>query len=283
MDPAVLRQLLHRPATAQKYDFGHVLVVGGSPGMVGAPLLSAEAALRMGAGLVTIAAPAEVADKLDRRVREVMTLALPDPPGAAAEVVRRFATQRRVSALAVGPGLRAGASALVLQLLRGPALPTVLDAGVFVALRDHLDALDDASERGLVLTPHAGEYEKLTGEAVLPGHLEQRREVADFAGRHGVTLVLKGHHTLVAHPDGTIYENTTGNPGLATAGTGDVLTGMIAGLLAQGLPPRAAAEAGVYLHGVAGDLAAEAKTQSGMIASDVTAFLPEALKKLASI
>jgi len=282
MDQAILHKLLDRPLTAHKYDFGHVLVLGGSPGMVGAPLLAGEAALRVGAGLVTIASAPNVTDKLERRVKEIMTLALPVGADDAVRTLASFVEMRKVSAVVVGPGLKPD-EALATGLLRRVRRPVVLDAGGLVVFRGRLSLLREIAEAGsgMILTPHTGEYEKLTDVPLPAGKANVRQAVADFAKDHGVVLVLKGDHSLVAGPDGAVAENTTGNPGLATAGTGDVLSGVIGGLLAQGVAAMEAARAGVYLHGLAGDLAAAAKTQAGMIASDVVEFLPAALKSLA--
>jgi len=250
--------------------------------MVGAPLLAGEAALRAGAGLVTIAAAAHVTDRLERRVREIMTLTLPADPAETARTAAEFAAARRVTAVVVGPGLRAEAAPLCRALVPVVRVPVVLDAGGLLAYRGHISALGELARAspGIIATPHTGEYEKLTDSTLPAARNEIKRAVADFAQRSGLIVVLKGHHSLIARPDGTVRENTTGNPGLATAGTGDVLTGIIAGLLAQGVDAAQAAEAGVYLHGLAGDSARTAKTEAGMVASDVIAYLPEAWRSL---
>jgi NAD(P)H-hydrate epimerase len=164
---------------------------------------------------------------------------------------------------------------MIRQLVTDISLPMIIDAGGLAAFRQHLPSLQKLGERNphIVITPHAGEYSTLTG---LSTDLE--KDAKRFAMHNHLTVVLKGHHTLVAYADGTSHKNTTGNPGLATAGTGDVLSGIIAGLLAQDIDVAKATQAGVYLHGKAGDLAAKSKTESGMIASDVIEYLPEALK-----
>jgi ADP-dependent NAD(P)H-hydrate dehydratase / NAD(P)H-hydrate epimerase len=264
-------RLLERPADSHKYQYGHVLVVGGSPGMVGAPLLSGMAALRTGAGLVTVAAEPAVTDKLERRVKEIMTLALD-----SSAVLETFITDRKVSVIVIGPGLKPTpeSDALLKRLLR-MKLPTIIDGGGLTLAKKHLDQLHKA----VILTPHTGEFQRL-----IDGELPEKRQelkpiVRRFAKTYEVTLVLKGQPTYVARPDGKVYENSTGNPGLATAGTGDVLTGVIAGLIAQNIEPEQAAEAAVYLHGLAGDIAAAQKTEPGMIAGDVIEALPEALRR----
>ncbi|HSW74910.1 MAG TPA: NAD(P)H-hydrate dehydratase [Candidatus Saccharimonadales bacterium] len=283
MDEKVLRFLVYRPKHANKYDFGHVLIFGGSAGMVGAPLLCAEAALRIGAGLVTIASDENTAASLDKRVRETMTLALPDysVSHAAADTLLEFARERKVKAVVVGPGLPPSAAGVVRSLLARLNLPIVLDAGGLASFYGHLAELREVTQANqeVIITPHEGEFAKLTGSAIAErGELVNR--ATDFAKDYQLTLVLKGYHSIVAHPSGNHYENPTGNPGLATAGTGDVLSGVIAGLLAQGVNIAQAAEAGTYVHGLAGDLAAAVKTQPGMIASDVIECIPAALKKL---
>ncbi len=283
MDQALLHRLTHRPADANKYDFGHVLIFGGSPGMVGAPLLSGKAALRIGAGLVTIATDKETASSMDKRVEEIMTLTLPSyaEPEAALKALVSFMTAHKVSAVVIGPGLRYEASQIVRLLAGQLQLPLVLDAGGLAAFQAHLPLLQKATQQNkqVVITPHSGEYIKLSGENNLD--MEQlHKQAAQFAKNYDLTLVLKGYPTLIAHPDGTVWRNDTGNPGMATAGTGDVLSGVIAGLLAQGVELAQAAELGVYIHGLTGDIAARAKTEAGVIASDLIEFLPEALKRL---
>lgn len=285
MHENIFSLILDRASDSHKYQFGHVLVVGGSPGMVGAPLLSGMAALRTGAGLATIAAAAPVADKLERRVKEIMTLALPEDPSGAAARLDDFIRERKVSVIVIGPGLAVTTEnrTLIGRLLDGVRLPMVIDGGALGALRQHLDRLDSAASGSLILTPHTGEFRRLVDEELPAGREQLRPIAARFAQDHDVTMALKGHPTYVAHPDGSVYENATGNPGLATAGTGDVLSGMIAGLIAQDVDPAKAAEAGVYLHGLAGDIAADAKTQPGMTATDVIDAIPQALKQASDL
>lgn len=282
MHKAIFSKLLHRPTDSHKYDYGHVLVVGGSPGMVGAPLLAGEAALRVGSGLVTIAAVAAVTDKLEKRVEEIMTLALPDEPEAAAARLQTFITERKVSVLVIGPGLAASPqnTKLVSKLVKNTSLPLIIDGGGLSALQNRTDELTEAASKDIILTPHAGEFRRLL-DTELPSDRKALKPLAErFAHEYHVTLVLKGEPTYVAHPSEQTYENNTGNPGLATAGTGDVLSGVIAGIIAQKIAPAEAAEAAVYLHGLAGDIVAERKTEPGMVAGDVIEALPEALRGL---
>lgn len=271
----VIQKLLNRQENANKYDFGHLLILGGSPGMVGAPLLAGEAALRIGAGLVTVASTLDVVDKLERRVEEIMTFRIgPRPSGEILD----FISARKVTAVIIGPGLSPEFGQLVRDILPQLTLPVVLDAGGLTCFADFLDELHPADGGSIVITPHSGEFRKLTGKEVTTGHEPSKKILQAFSAGHKATVILKGYHSLIAHPDGKIYENTTGNPGLATAGTGDVLSGLVGGLLAQGFHPGPAAETAVYLHGLAGDLAAQDKTVAGLIASDVVENIPEALK-----
>lgn len=274
----ILHTLLHRPRQANKYDFGHVLIVGGSSGMVGAPYLAGLGALRSGAGLVTVASTADVVGKLEERTAELLTLRLPHDVKEAAERVKVYVQKRHVTVVALGPGMTSEFAKLARELAGKIDVPLVLDASAVTAFKDRLDDLKKTNN-GVILTPHDGEFQKLTGEA-LPDELVKRRSIVRvFARSYGVTLVAKGSPTLVAHGDDRVYVNPTGTPALATAGTGDVLTGMIAAMIAQGLPVVRATELAVYLHGRAGELAAREKTEPGVIASDVIDKIPAALQK----
>src|SRR3990167_5541004 len=274
MHKTVFSQLLHRRPNSHKYDFGHVLVIGGSPGMVGAPLLAGRAALRVGAGLVTIASTKNVIDMLEKRVEEIMTLTIENN-----RQLLDFITKRKVNSLIIGPGLREDSAELVGNLIKSVDLPTVLDGGALTILSEKLDLLGILQRpRTLILTPHLGEFQRFFAEPLPKDQTKLKHVAQKFAKNHGIILVLKGHPTYVSSRAGSIYENTTGGPGLATAGSGDVLAGVITGLIAQGIEPTEAAKAGVYLHGLAGDLAVEQKTQAGMIASDVIEFIPAALE-----
>jgi ADP-dependent NAD(P)H-hydrate dehydratase / NAD(P)H-hydrate epimerase len=281
MDKALLEHLLNRPAQGHKYTFGHTLIVGGSPGMVGAPLLSGKAALRTGAGLVTIASEDAVIDKLENRVEEIMTLSMPKASGEANALLQNFIAERKVTVMVLGPGLRSSVQLgnLVEKLVEQQSIPIIIDGGALGVLRDHPEVVSRAPSRAIILTPHVGEFKRLVNIELPEEHTELKPITKQFAEAANVHLVLKGHPTYVAHPDGNIYENTTGNPGLGTAGTGDVLTGVIAGIISQGVAVEQAIELAVYLHGLAGDIAAEEKTQPGMIASDVIEAIPSAYQR----
>ncbi len=250
--------------------------------MVGAPFLAASAALRTGAGLVTIASTADVVDKLEKRVEEIMTCRIAGNVSEALKTLVTFVRDRKVSVMVLGPGQTSESAELTAELLKCLDIPIIADAGAFFAFHGKLALLSQVGNRNnnVILTPHAGEYTKLTGSKPPENLKRLKHVVSEFVRSHNITLVFKGQPTLVAHPDGRIYQNKTGNPGMATAGSGDVLSGMIAGLLAQGLATSEATEAGAYLHGLAGDLAAQSKTQPGMIASDIIDFIPAAFQSL---
>lgn len=268
-----------------KYDFGHVLIVGGSREMVGAPVLTARAALRTGAGLVTIASAADAIGLINRDVEEMMTLSLPgwEKVDECLGKIQAFINDRHVSVVVIGPGLPEQADELIRRFIASSELPTVVDAEAFSALRGHLEVMQTSAEKnkGLILTPHPGEYARLE-PSYKADEPNERAAISIFARKYHVTLVLKHARTLVANEAGEIYENNTGNAGLATAGAGDVLSGILASIVGQGVEPYAAACMAVYLHGMAGDIAANAKTEPGMIASDIIEALPAALKDMAT-
>lgn len=277
-----------RPPEAHKGTFGHALLVGGSPGLTGAVALAGEAALRTGAGKVTVAVPQSLNSILEARLTEVMSLALPETaeqtvsPAASGPLL---AWAARCQAVGVGGGLGTAepTSDFLRDFLAGLKLPVVVDADALrlFALRPELfREILAGLERPAVLTPHPGEMAALMGlsvEAVQRYRVDAAREVAQS---WQAVVVLKGARTLIASPDGELAVNPTGNPGLATGGTGDVLTGVITALLAQGREPFTAAVAGVYLHGLAGDLAAEEEGQVGLAAGDVVRRLPQAIRRI---
>jgi len=276
-----LMPLFDRPPTSHKYDFGHVLVIGGAPGMVGAPLLAGRAAMRVGAGLVTIASTESVIDKLEKRVEEIMTLRLSENNDEAIRELGSFITNRKVNVLAIGPGLPAERGSLVKDLVATSKLPVVIDAGGLAAYDGSLSLLRKASRYNpdIILTPHPGEFARLVGKQLPATGAAIKKLLLDTAQATGTVIILKGDSSLVAAKE-QVYQNDSGNPGLATAGTGDVLTGMVAGLLAQQFASFDAACCGVYLHGLAGDLATDAKTEPGLIASDVIEHIPAALRQV---
>lgn len=279
----ISRCLPERRPDAHKGDCGRVWAVAGSTGLTGAAALCAEAAMRTGAGLVTLGIAASLNSIMEVKLTEVMTRPLPEAAAgaigfAAWGVIEHEAAASQV--LAVGPGLgrQAETLALVREIIEKSQVPLVLDADALYALQDHTGLLGKAKHMP-VLTPHAGEMARLTGLTVADIN-ENRLDVARMAANEWqAIIVLKGAPTLIALPGGELFINTTGNAGMATAGSGDVLTGVIAGLLAQGLSGRDAALCGVYLHGLAGDLAAGNKL-TGLLAGDMLNMLPSARAQL---
>ncbi|MFD2368657.1 NAD(P)H-hydrate dehydratase [Brevibacillus sp. GCM10020057] len=274
--------LLHRKADTHKGTYGHVLIAAGSREMSGAGLLAAKAALRAGSGLVSWAVPESLALPLIGRLPEAMLRVVPDQgrgdwSSAPPEAVAALTVGKQ--ALVIGPGLGRwpGDSAWLRAIWeKTDGVPLVVDA-------DALNMLAAADEQGndtfsawtrrsspVVLTPHPGEMARLCGLPVSEVQRDRIGLARRYAQQHGVTLVLKGARTIVATPDGTVYVNTTGNPGMATGGAGDVLAGIIGGLLAQGLTAEQAAAAGVYWHGQAGDRAAAGRaTEASLVAGDI--------------
>lgn len=274
-------RLLRRDLNVHKGDFGHIFILAGSERFSGAAVLCAQGALRAGAGLVTLGIPKGINNAIIKiKPKEAMTLPLPQTPDgtlsqAAYPKIKAFLKNSDI--LVVGPGLGQNKStqALVRKIAAKTLKPVVIDADGLNALVGHLDLLRGAR----IITPHPGEMARLLGIKINKVQPNRRKIAEKFARDYQVTLVLKGHHTVVADYRGKLYINKTGNPGMATAGSGDVLTGMIAAFLGQGLSAFAAAKYAVYLHGLAGDLAAKESTQISLIASDIIAKIPAAIKR----
>lgn len=287
-----LPRLPPRRADSHKGNFGRALLIGGSRGMSGAISLAGKAALRSGAGLVTLAVPNCVQEVVASIEPSYMTHGLADDDGqiTASSADGLLALTLEATAVALGPGLgrSQGMANFVERLYREVTLPTVVDADALVALAERPAAF--ASARGpRILTPHPGEFERLSGNCPDNQHrIEAAAQLARKAGEGGapsatgrsgagMIVVLKGHHTVIT--DSVRFSiNQTGNPGMATGGAGDVLTGIITALLCQGLAPFDAARLGVHVHGLAGDLAAEQLGQVSMIASDLIDYLPKAFQ-----
>jgi NAD(P)H-hydrate epimerase len=273
--------LPRRRPDSHKGIFGRVLVAAGSRGMSGAAILCATAALRGGAGLVRVAVAEGILPIVAAGNPCYMTAPLPQDEGgrlaAAAESgLLDLAGASDVVALGPGLGRGPGPDALVAAVVSKVSAPLVLDADGLNALQHRTDLLRGRTAPA-VLTPHPAEFGRLIGADVPAVQADRQGLAARFAAHHGVVLVLKGHGTVVT--DGKrVYVNTTGNPGMATGGTGDVLTGLIAALLGQRLEPFAAAQLGVYVHGLAGDLARDKLGETGLIASDLLEYLPAALR-----
>jgi hydroxyethylthiazole kinase-like uncharacterized protein yjeF len=264
--------------------YGHVLLLAGSRGFTGAARLAAEAALRSGVGLVTLAVPSPLADIAAMGPPEAMTLPLPATEAEsfasnALEPALAAAAQRTAVGLGPGCGLHSETVAFVHRFVAQCPVPFVLDA-------DGLNAV--SRDRGVlksrvapaVLTPHPGEMARLLGITTRDVQADRRAAATQLAQETRCVVVLKGHRTVIAAEDGRLAINPTGNPGMATGGTGDVLTGLLAGLLAQRMAPFDAACVAVYLHGLAGDLAAARYTQPALVAGDLVRMLPEAWRRI---
>lgn len=276
--------VLPRPAVAHKGNFGRVLVVGGARGMLGAACLAAFAALRTGAGLVTLGVPRSLQDAAAAKLTEVMTSGLQETPegslsqAAHAEIMGFL---KHCTVLALGPGMsqHPETAALVRDLVSTAELPVVLDADGLNAFVGEGKAFSGRNSP-LIVTPHPGEMSRLLDKSVAAVQSDRVRIAERAAREWGAVVVLKGARTVVASPDGFTAVNTTGNPGMATGGSGDVLTGVIAALVAQGYEPFQAAAAAVYIHGRAGDVAAGEKGQMGLVAGDLIESLPVVCKEL---
>ena len=279
IDREYVRSLMPcRDPAGHKGTFGKAYLLGGSVGYTGAPVLCAAAAERSGCGLVFLGVPESVWPAAAVKCWGAMPHPLPERDGrlspAAEEEIRRRAAG--CDAVAIGCGMGRGEeSDLLLRRLLTVEKPLVLDADGINALEGHIDTLSRRT-CATVLTPHDGELARIGGDMTAP----RESSAAAFAAAHGVYLVRKGHRTLVAAPDGRLAVNTTGNDGMAKGGSGDILTGLLTGLLAQGMEPFAACCAAVWLHGRAGDLAAEEKGRRGMTPPDIIEMLPYALKEV---
>jgi ADP-dependent NAD(P)H-hydrate dehydratase / NAD(P)H-hydrate epimerase len=276
-----------RPASSHKGTYGHAAILAGSVGKTGAAALAAKAALRTGAGLVTVGVPLSANDVLEAKLLEVMTVPLPETKARTlgrAGLDRILAFIQARTAVAIGPGLSTHPETveLVQSLMRHLDRPSVLDADALNALASRAALLTECKTPP-ILTPHPGEMARLevdaTSQTVNADRLGTARR---FARERGVFVVLKGARTVVARPDGLLMICPTGNAGMATAGTGDVLTGMLVSLLAQGVPSWEAACAATYLHGAAGDLAAGQQGLAGMIAGDLIEQIPYAIQAVSA-
>lgn len=282
---ALARALLpERPEDAHKGTFGHVFVVGGARGLTGAVKLAGLAAARSGSGLVTVGVPRPLGDAFAVSLVEVMSYMLKSTESetlSADAVDDALVFAESKDAVVLGPGLSRHPEALAFVqefVPRCPA-PLVIDADGLNALCGRLDVLERA-QAPIVLTPHPGEMARLVDSTVAAVQKDRETVAAEFAQRHGCVVVLKGKGTVVTEGPDQVYINTTGNSGMATGGTGDVLSGIVGSLLGQGLSAREAAMLGVYTHGLAGDLAAERHTARAMLAGDVIDALPAAWRAL---
>lgn len=274
-----------REKDAHKGDFGHVLVVAGSCGYTGAAYLTSQAAALSGSGLVTLAVGRSLYEVMALKLTEVMVRPLFEtkdfsPSLLAERDLLTFAD--KCSAIAIGPGLSQNKETqkLVVNLIAKLNKPIVLDADGINALAGRADTLKTA-KAPVILTPHPGEMARLTGQDMNEIQKNRKDVAIKAASEYNTVVVLKGHETVVAAPSGDVYINATGNPGMATAGTGDVLTGMIASFVGQGVEPFKASALAVYFHGLAGDLAAKEKGELSLLATDLLNKLPDVLMVLA--
>jgi hydroxyethylthiazole kinase-like uncharacterized protein yjeF len=280
-----------RGADSNKGKFGHVLVIGGALGTSGAPAMTSLAALRTGAGLVTAAVPSGIVAQVSSFAPELMTKSLPASPtgeldskGITAQKFQKLIDKKTV--IAVGPGLGEGPGTEILleAVLSDTSLPTVIDADGLNTLAANPFLMTKMAEvakagRTIVLTPHPGEMARLAGSSVAEIQANRLAAARKFVGENGVTLVLKGSRTLICHPDGSVAINTSGNPGMAKGGSGDLLTGVVAGMLAQYKDDIAlAVEAAVYLHGFAADLAVCDEDEHTLLATDSLKYYSRAFR-----
>ncbi|GAB5046921.1 NAD(P)H-hydrate dehydratase [Thermodesulfovibrio sp. TK110] len=273
-----------RPAYSHKTRYGHVLVIAGSTGKTGAAVLAAKAALRAGSGLVTMAVPAALKVVFQSKVLEEMILPLPCTMNTlsrdALPEIMEFINER-ANSVAFGPGVGVNEDIEIIlkELILNCPSPIVIDADGITVLGRISDVLKNARSE-IVLTPHPGELSRLIKISVKDIE-KQRIDIAQKVAKDlGVILVLKGVPTVIAEPQGKVYLNTTGNPGMATGGSGDVLTGIIASLIGQGLTPFHASVLGCFIHGLSGDIAAKKRGYHGLIAGDLIESLPEAFIEL---
>ena len=265
-----------RKRFAHKGTFGHGLLIAGSYGMAGASILAAKACLKSGVGLLTVHVPIHNHDLLQTTVPEAIV---------HTDIQERYFAQpihrNRYSALAIGPGLgqEEDTALAMMEQIQGSTLPMVLDADAINILSTHRNWLNRLPKR-CILTPHLGELERLIGKCM--DTYERLTKVKELAAYLQSYIIVKGAWTCIVTPEGNFHFNPTGNPGMATGGSGDVLTGILLGLLTQGYSREEACKLGVYIHGLAGDIAAEEKTEMGMTASDIVEALPAAWKKMSS-
>jgi len=279
-----IKRIKERARDAHKGDYGHVFVVAGSIGLTGAAYLSSMAALISGSGLVTLGIPKSINSIMEEKLTEVMTRPLPETTEQTLSVkaiseIKKFT--KSVDVAAIGPGLSRNKSTqqLVRKMLAAIDKDIVLDADGINAFEGKANLLR-RHKRNLVITPHPGEMSRLIGEST-QAIQKKRVGIAKRASRsYDCVTVLKGARTVVANPKGEVYINETGNPGMATGGVGDILTGMIASFIGQGLEPYGASKVAVYIHGCAGDLAMREKGEISLIATDLLNKLPAVYKKL---
>ncbi|MBQ3573972.1 MAG: NAD(P)H-hydrate dehydratase [Clostridia bacterium] len=266
-----------------KGDCGKVLVVAGSTGLVGAACLTSRAAMRSGSGLVTLALPECILTSAAAQLCEVMTMPLPCHDGHISGNAKTIITDRlrEFDVCAIGPGIRACRDTFeIVSSVLSCTVPCVIDADGLNALSSDTSVLKNKNCK-TVITPHPGEMARLMGCSIEDVENNREKAALDFASEYDTVVVLKGHKTVVAAPNGELHINPTGNDGMASGGMGDVLTGIIASFIGQGTEPFGAAILGTFLHGLSGDIAADEIGKFGLLASDVIDKLPYVIKNLA--
>lgn len=275
-----------RENNSQKGNYGKLLIIAGSQGMTGAAYLSAEAALKSGAGLITLACPESVNTILESKTTEVMTLPLPDKDGHIGETATEILKERigDFDAVLIGPGLGRSCDAIevVKSVLKNSVVPVVVDADAIFAVSQDTEVLKECT-CDLIFTPHAMEMSRLSGLDI--GYIEENRirVSREFSEEAGAVLLLKGHHTVVTAPSLEQYINSTGNPGMASGGSGDVLSGIVAALTARGIDTTLASACGAYIHGLAGDIAKDCYGVESMSANNILECLPDAFCRILQV
>jgi ADP-dependent NAD(P)H-hydrate dehydratase / NAD(P)H-hydrate epimerase len=280
-----------RKRDTHKGDYGHVLVIAGSAGMTGAAYLCSEAAIMSGAGLVTLAIAKSLNPIMQRKLIEVMTLPMPETKEhtiSPASYDKIISFSEKCDCVLIGPGLSRNrqTQGLIRSLIKNIKPPMVIDADALNALAGNLHIISHnrltgkSANRQTIITPHPGEMSRLV--KLKPDFINKNKKTVakSFSSKYNVTTVLKGNETVVASPANKLYLNDTGNPGMASAGCGDVLSGIIAALLASGMDVFKAARLGVYVHGLSGDIAAKEIGEISLRARDLLKFLPKAFKKI---
>lgn len=279
----VLENIKKRKKDTHKGSYGKIAVIAGSRGMTGAAFLSCNSALRSGSGLVFAIVPETVENIMSVKLTEVIVEGVNDNKNGflcknSLKEIIEITSKCDVAIIGPGIGTKIETKLVVTELIKNLNIPLVIDADGLNCIVDDKDLLKEYSNK-IIITPHLGEMEKLTGKKIID--LENKVILAkDFSYNYNVVTVLKGHNTVIASPDGNYYINSTGNPGMATAGSGDVLSGIIASLLGQGIDVFNAAASGAFLHGIAGDLASEDKGEYGLIAGDILNNIPYAFKSI---
>lgn len=277
----ILFLLNKRKPASHKGTYGHLLVIGGSTGKGGAAAMASLSALRIGTGLVSLAVPESLNASIETNLLEVMSIPLPETDQGSIDISGKdiiIKSLKNKSAVLIGPGISTYSKTVefLLAVISEIKVPLIIDADGLNCLSGHLDILKKSKE-SVIITPHPGEMSRLTGKPVNEVQADRIGIAQGFASDYNVYVILKGAGTIIANPKGDTFINTTGNPGMATAGTGDVLAGIVAGLVAQKIPASEASKAAVFIHGLAGDIVSQKKDQISLIATDIINEIPNIL------